>query len=247
MKGKNGYKISYEASIPDGARVIIIAMHGFCGDKSSSCIGELEKRVTQKGIGLIKFDWPGHGESEAAGDQLTLDNCLSDIDSVVEYVKSVSPHARLIAFATSFGGYLALLYNYYNRDVFEKIILRSPAINMYKALMNGVLTNEALSQLRQNGSTVYGFERDLKITESFVEEVRGNDISEMYHGIALPNVSIIHGTDDDLVPFADSRLFANEHRCQLHEVKGADHRYKKPGELDKVIEITMKILEENGQ
>lgn len=242
LEGDNGYKIPFASLIPDGARSVIIAMHGFCGDKESSCISALEEKANNVGIGLVKFDWPGHGESEVTGDQLTINNCLSDINSVVKHIKRVSPQAKIIAFATSFGGYLALLYHYYNRGVFDKLILRSPAINMYNTLQSGILKEDDISQIKHNGFIKYGFERDLKITKEFLDDLRNNDVNKLYKNLRLPKVSIIHGTDDDLVLFKESELFSEEHGCKLYPIKGADHRYKKPGELDKVIDITMDII-----
>lgn len=246
LENKSGYRIAFKESIPVGSKAVIIAMHGFCGDKESSCISALEEAVLKDDIGLIKFDWPGHGESEANGDQLTIDNCLSDIDSVVEYARDASPGAKIIAFATSFGGYLTLLYYCRNRDVFDYIILRSPAINMYRVLTNNILNHDTLSQIEQNGFINYGFERDLKVTKNFLEELKNNDINSLLENVDLPNVSIIHGTDDDLVPFEDSKVFAADHGCKLYPVEGADHRYKKPGELDKVIGIAMSIIRDQA-
>lgn len=242
LQGKNGYSISYSESIPEEAKTIIVAMHGFCGDKESSCIAELEKKALTLNIGLIKFDWAGHGESEANGEQLTIDNCMADIDSIVEHVKESLPGATLVAFSTSFGGYLTLLYLYSHRNVFNKVILRSPAINMYKVLTFNILDKGELSQIKESGSAEFGFERKLKITNKFLTDLRNNDINKLYKGISLPMVSIIHGTEDDLVPFGDSELFAREHSCKLYSVIGADHRYKKRGEVDKVVNIALEII-----
>lgn len=246
LQGKNGYDISYIESIPKDADTVIVAMHGFCGDKESSCIEALEKKALDFGIGLIKFDWPGHGESEATGEQLTINNCLLDIDSVVEHIKSLLPKARLVAFATSFGGYLTLLYLHKRREVFSQIILRSPAINMYSVLVSSLLTADDLSQMKKTGLVKFGFERELDITSDFLNELKDNEINELFDGVLLPEVSIIHGTDDDLVPFADSEVFASEHDCRLFPVKGADHRYKKDGEIDKVVEMSLQIIK-NGK
>ena len=134
LLGKNGYNIAYDESIPENANTIIVAMHGFCGDTESSCISALEKRALELNIGLITFDWAGHGESEATGEQLTINNCMADIDSIIEHVKESHPEAKLVAFSTSFGGYLTLLYLRNHETVFDQVILRSPAIHMYDVL-----------------------------------------------------------------------------------------------------------------
>ena len=164
IDGKNGYPISYEEQIPDNAKTIIIAMHGFCGDKESGCISLLEQEATKFGIGLVKFDWPAHGESNANGEKLRIDNCLSDLQSVIDFVKANHPLAKLVAFSTSFGGYLTLLYNKKHENVFDYIILRSPAIKMYDVLTSTIMNEVLKEELAKKQCFDYGFERIITIT-----------------------------------------------------------------------------------
>lgn len=243
LKGKNGYSICYKESIPTGAEIIIVAMHGFAGDKESSCISRLEQVVTRKGIGLVKFDWPAHGESETNGFHLTIDNCLSDLETVIAHVKEEHPTSRLLAFATSFGGYLTLLYHDIHPDTFEYIILRSPAIQMGHVISAAILTEAEKKELSEKGFVRVGYERIMEVTSDFVADLQTHDILKIYQNRKCENISIIHGTADDLVPFINSEEFAKEHCCKLFPVDGADHRYKKEGELDKVISLTMEILD----
>ena len=242
LKGENGYNISYDEYIPNNCKTIVIAMHGFAGDKASGCIKLLEDRLKQMNVGLIKFDWPGHGESETNGDYLTIYNCLSDLNSIVKHIEKNNNNCNLVAFSTSFGGYLTLLYNYYNPNVFNHIILRSPAIKMYDVLENNILTDQMKLELRKNGYFHYGFERILKVSLEFINELRDENIFKLYSDRNLNYISIIHGTDDDVVPISDSELFSNIHNCNIYPIKGADHRYKKNGELDEVIKIATDII-----
>ena len=187
LLGKNGYNIAYDESIPENANTIIVAMHGFCGDKESSCISALEKRALELNIGLIKFDWAGHGESEATGEQLTINNCMADIDSIIEHVKESHPEAKLVAFSTSFGGYLTLLYLRNHETVFDQVILRSPAIHMYDVLKANILTKEEQAQIEEYGSTEFGFERKLKITNDFVADLKNHNVDKMYEAFKAAN------------------------------------------------------------
>ena len=81
------YRISFKEYLPQKFEEIIIACHRFGGDKESSAIELLAKAANKKNIGVIAFDFPAHGESEVEGDFLTLDNCISDLETVEEYVK----------------------------------------------------------------------------------------------------------------------------------------------------------------
>ena len=152
---------------------------------------------------------------------------------------------NIIAFSTSFGGYLTLLYNYYYTGTFSHIILRSPAIKMYDVLFYNILTQDMKDELESNNCFDFGFERIIKITDKFVNDIKENNILSLYGNQELNYVSIIHGTKDDVVPISDSLEFAELHNCSIYTVEGADHRYKNPGELDKVIDISCKILSNN--
>ena len=242
LKGENGYNISYDECIPNNCKTIVIAMHGFAGDKSSGCIKLLEDRLKQINVGLLKFDWPGHGESETNGDDFTVHKCLSDLNSIVKYIRKEHNDCNLVAFSTSFGGYLTLLYNYYNPNVFNHIILRSPAIKMYDVVKNNLMTEQMKLELRKNGYFHYGFERILKVSLEFINELRDENVFKLYGDKDLNYISIIHGTDDDVVPISDSKLFSDIHNCTIYPIEGADHRYKKNGELDEVIEIATDII-----
>ncbi|MBQ9018004.1 alpha/beta fold hydrolase [Candidatus Saccharibacteria bacterium] len=242
LEGPNGYKIPYAESVPDGANTIIIATHGFCGDKKSSCISLLEENVNQVGAGLVKFDWPAHGDSPVEGDQLTVANCLADLDAVVKHVREKYPNAKLVPFSTSFGGYVTLLYIQEHPNDFAHVILRSPAINMYDVLSDSIMDDAARESVREKGSFRFGFERPIDVTDRFVEELKQNNVQEALRGMPLSNVTIIHGTSDDLVPFSDSQDFATQHGAHIYPVTGADHRYKGDGELAKVMFVALNVL-----
>ena len=56
-------------------------------------------------------------------------------------------------------------------------------------------------------------------------------------------IYIIHGERDDVVPPEVVLAFANKHKnTELFWVKGADHRFKNPGEVETIVETTKRIL-----
>ena len=78
VKSKNGYLISCKEWIVENPEQIVVACHGFAGDKESSAISMLAESLVVERIGTIAFDLPGHGESEVSGDKLTINNCLKN-------------------------------------------------------------------------------------------------------------------------------------------------------------------------
>ena len=244
IKGKK-YNIDCDASIPEKATIVVIALHGFAGDKKSGCILSLKERIVPEGIGFITFDWPGHGESEVGGEQLTVSNCLDDLDTIYHYIKeNISDAKYIITFATSFGGYLALLYHYKHPTAFQHLILRAPAIKMETVLEQNIMTKEMQQEIEEKGYFDFGYERVMKVTKQFLNELQKNDVVSLYKGKKCSEIDIIHGTADDFVPIKDSIDFCTEHHCALHKIEGADHRFKGPGEIEQIIDIADAIIHE---
>lgn len=114
---------------------VLIAIHGFAGDKESSTIEKIAISLTKKDILVIAFDLPGHGEDY---EKLDLKECYDYIDRVIKY--TISSYNRDISFfATSFGGYLLLNYLNNTKIKFNQIILRAPAIYMGQIFSNKIL------------------------------------------------------------------------------------------------------------
>ena len=243
---KKSYKIFCDLYLPDNRNIkkIIIACHGFGGDKKSSAIIALARSLTSFGISVITFDFPGHGMSKTDGYYYTVENCINDIDDVEQYIKNNFENIEIGIFATSFGAYVTLLKINKSNDRYNSIILRCPAINMKKVFEDSLL-KMPINEFLEKGKCILGFERKIIITKEFYEELVINDIFKIYNN--NNKILIIHGTEDTTAPIEDSikfqRMFKNN--VKLYEIKGADHRFKKLGELNKVISISTKYILEN--
>lgn len=242
LKSNSGYNIECDEYIIGNEEIIIIAMHGFAGDKKSTCIKKLRQATSKFNIGLITFDWPSHGESEVDGRYLTLNNCLNDLETVYNYVKQKNSKSKIIAFSTSFGGYITLLYNIKKENKFDGIILRAPAIRMYDILVNNILDANMLNCLKTNGYFDFGFERIIRVESKFVRELENNNIFDLYKENLFNNIDIIHGTVDTTVPIIDSMAFCRENNFTLYKIEGANHRFDILGQVEEVVEIAINII-----
>ncbi len=236
LKSTNGYNISAKSYLPqESPKEIIIAVHGFAGDKESSAISLLAKEMTKEGFGVVCFDFPGHGESEVEADKLTIDNCINDIETVEEYIKEkYGKQMKIDLFATSFGAYIALLKIFKYNTKYNKIVLRAPAIKMDK-IFKETLLRETFEEFQKRGITKLGFDRIMNIPFSFYEELKQNQILKIYKN--SQKILIIQGTEDDVAPIKDTKelIDLDKANFELFEIQGADHRMKKDGELEKAI------------
>ena len=244
--GENGYKISLKTFIPDDCKKIIIACHGFGGDKESSAISLLANKLFNYNIGVLAFDFPGHGESEVNADKLTLTNCINDLKSVEKFVEQQYPNKPISIFSTSFGAYISL--SRINKEIpkYFSIVLRAPAICMDEIFVNSLM-REDMDSFKTRGFTILGFEREMKVPYSFYEELVSNKLFEIYDKNI--NMLILQGTEDDIAPITDTKNFVSQKNGNaiLFEIEGADHKMKKDGKLDLAINRAVEyILNQNG-
>ena len=200
---KKSYKIFCDLYLPDNRNIkkIIIACHGFGGDKKSSAIIALARSLTNFGIGVITFDFPGHGMSKTDGYYYTVENCINDIDDVEQYIKNNFENIEIGIFATSFGAYVTLLKINKSNDIYNSIVLRCPAINMKKVFEDSLL-KMSINEFLEKGECILGFERKIIITKEYYEELVINDIFKIYNN--NNKILIIHGTEDTTAPIEDS-------------------------------------------
>ena len=288
-----GQSIFAEEQNPD----IVICLHGFAGDKYSSVIKAVAEALVRHGKRVVTFDWPAHGDSQAGPEMLTVENCLRDLHTVLTYYRAYMKKAandiavnerleadgyagqvergKISCFATSFGGYLAMLYREKYPQDFNQYMLRSPALRMPEILLS-FMTEEQLAAFDRGEKLNFGFEKELWLDKSFYDDLcRYDAFGGMPEGTneSAPvcinesklflqkskeeeladsacrrdeklagKVFIIHGDLDDTVPVADSMDFARRHQIRMYIVKGADHRYKNPGELEQIVEQAEKFL-----
>lgn len=240
IPGPNGYDISLKQWLSEdgGPAPVLLCLHGFAGDKESSVIAAVAEAMCRKGFRVVTFDWPGHGKSPADSSFLTVENCLRDLERVSSWCG-----APLSCFATSFGGFLAVLYLGRHPGCFDRLLLRSPALRMARVLKS-FLTDEQLAAFRAGTKLDFGFTRPLLLDGSFLADLErpDHDAYAVPAGAKGQPAAVIHGDADDVVPVGDSLSFAERNHLPVRIVHGADHRYKNPGELEQIVAFAGEFL-----
>lgn len=239
IPGRNGYDISIMSNVRDESDTILLCLHGFGGDKHSTVIAALTESLDRDEVGVVTFDWPAHGDSPAKDSDLTVENCLRDLDTVLSYIRGVW-QKPISCFATSFGGYLAALYQSGHPDAFDKLILRSPALRMPQTFID-FFPDAEKERFLAGDSMTSGYERTMQLTVSFYDSLK------VHNPFSAPvespeRVLILQGDRDDVVFPSDTRAFAEKNRIRVAWFRGADHRYKNPGDLERIVGETRAFL-----
>lgn len=219
---------------------VIVAVHGFAGDKESSAIKAMADAV-EKNTLVVSFDLPCHGEEKDG--VLKLEECLQYVKSVIEGVKQEYDGVPLSIFATSFGAFLTLNYLKSSPYEFEHIILRSPAIFMDETLVNNILPlHHILLETMLEHKVNLSHEKGIFVGIDFLNDLKNNSLVDCR---LEEHIDIIQGDADDIVDFKKNEAFykTNFRDYALYYIKGADHRFKKSGELDAIVEIVKRIMD----
>jgi len=232
IHGKN-YPIACKTYMPESGSVkgIILGVHGFAGDKESSALEAIASVGEKHGFSLRCFDFPAHGASPADESCLTVESCISDLLQMAEICRAEHPDVPKMLFATSYGGFIAL--NCLDRLEDFSVVFRAPAVSMPERFceIHGITEEE----FESTGYVGCGFERRMRVPYAFYKELKEYSlVNRMFSERFL----IIHGDADTVIPVEDIRKFCVQNPgTEPKIVTGADHRFKKCGELDAVVQF----------
>ena len=229
--------------LPKGrVKEVVIGVHGFAGDKESSVLIQLANKLIKQNIALVSFDLPCHGENDNSK-VLHLADCLDSVKTIFNYVKENFKNIPISVFATSFGGYLVLNHLSKHNENLHKLILRAPAIHIDKILVDTILPEHNFSKSDLVKTINLGYSSQLLVDNKFVEDLEKNNLEHSKPTINF--VYIIQGKKDDVVNPNNNKTFFEKYYSNQHKFiyfENADHRFKNPGELDKIISDSLAIL-----
>lgn len=108
IERENGRKIPCITNIPKGCRKIVILIHGMCSNKKSNNNIYMMDFLSQKNIGTIAYDQPGHGENK--DEELRIISCIESLWEVEKYLKNNFSGVEISYFGSSFGAYILAIY-----------------------------------------------------------------------------------------------------------------------------------------
>lgn len=223
-------------------RQVVLFCHGFGGHKDNHAAARFAEKLLakHKKAALVTFDWPCHGDDVKK--KLTLADCGTYLDLLIPHVRQKFGTEDLYAYATSFGGYLLLKYIAQQGSPFRKIVLRCPALNLYESMTQTIMTAADLEKIQKGKEVPVGFDRKVLVGQQFLQEIRETDIRTWDFLDWAEDILIIHGTDDEIIPFEEAHRFSENQLIELIPAEGADHRFRNQVKMDLAIKQILEFF-----
>lgn len=187
--------------------------------------------LAEGGVASLRFDLPGHGESEGRQEELSLAGVLNAIRGAHTYLRQQTSAGSTSLVAASFSGGLAAYYAARRPADVQRLVLFNPLLDYKQRFVDqkdfwqdDYLKDEAALELSKQGFLPHS--PTFKLSRALLNEVFWLDARRSLADIQAPTL-IVHGTKDTFIPVASSRdadrRLTAPHR--LLELEGAQHGF----------------------
>lgn len=192
----------------------VIYCHGLGSNKN--LVNRFSKDLLNNNIGVVSFDFPGHGDDKTPFSLFNLSLCIEYLEEVIKYIKN-KYNVPICLFGSSFGGFVVLNRLIIRNNDIDKTILMCPAINFCEImeLKSGISidyfdTNEFMPLY--NNIKIY--------KDSYLEFKNGD---KKIRKANFRNISIIQGMMDKTVSYDDIREFCLRNNLELVTIQKGKH------------------------
>jgi len=217
----HGPQLAGRVDLPEGeVRGWGVFAHGFTLGKDSAAASRICKGLAAEGIGMLRYDNLGLGESEGDWGDGTFSQRVADAAQAVGFMNDSGRQVRMLV-GHSFGGDAVIAAAHLLEGVRAVVSIGAPyepdhIENIYDSLVERI-------QAEGEAPFLIGG-KALTLRRHFVEEVRSLDLHERIHTLHRA-LLVMHSPTDNTVGIANaSEIFrAARHPRSFVSLEGADH------------------------
>ena len=209
--------------------------HGFTLGKDCPAAARICRQLASEGIGMLRFDNLGLGDSEGDWGDGSFTVKVADTVRALAFMTERGTPARLLV-GHSFGGCAVLAAAKQVASVAAVATNGAPADpsrteHQYDAVVDRVLADGEAQWL-------VGGTKALTLKRAFVEDVRAADLNDVIPTLGRP-LLVMHSPTDDTVPIENaSRIFRlAQHPRSFVSLEGSDHLLMVPGQAQRAARI----------
>lgn len=237
-------KLDFPKGGEEGRYPLLVIFHGFTGHMEEPHIIAAARTANEAGFASLRTEFYGHGQSEGDFKKHTILHWLTQAMRIIDYAHSLDFVSQIYLAGHSQGGLTAVLTAGMMPDRIRGLIPLSPAMLIPDGARLGHFLGFSFDPDSPPDEIVN--EEGLILSSDYVRAARILPVErciQYYHG----PVCIIHGTEDETVPYHYAQELAEKYRnngndVQLVPIPGADHCYTHPGEMDEMAGALRRFL-----
>ncbi|MET9633270.1 alpha/beta fold hydrolase [Lentzea sp. NPDC006480] len=211
VRTHDGLRLAGTLAAPEHPEHAVLLLHGEGSNREQDGFyPRLATELADRGVASLRFDLPGHGESEGRQDELTLSGLLNTINAGLTHLREHVADAPATLLATGLTGGVAAGYAARKAPEVAKLVLVNPMID-YDVHLGALITDQAGRDLITRGQVevtpTFAVGRAM-LNEVFWLQPRG-----ALGAIAAPTL-ILHGAGPTDVPLTSSTAAADALTCE---------------------------------
>ena len=224
-QGKLASKISLPVLATGEKCPMVILSHGFGGDMTFHLWEPIIQVLNENGIGVLRYDFNGCGQSEGEFQNMTVLNENEDLLCIISYVSALPVTESISLVGHSQGGVVtSMVSGDCGSEQIKCEVLLSAAAVLREDAIRGI-TQGAHFDPWHLDQPYYELPRGLKLGRAYIQSAMTLPIYETasaYNGSAL----IINGMADQVVPYTYAQLYNKViNNSELILIPGEDHTY----------------------
>ncbi len=182
---------------------LVLMCHGFTGNRIETrrLFVLCSRRMAKAGIGSLRFDYRGNGESSGTFDQYCFDDYVDDARAALQFLTSIDPFssATIGLLGFSLGGAVAACLLESNAEIFKALCLWAPVANTRSLIKEMYYDTGDLEKIvsRDANPRIIDF-NGIPLSTNFIAKLWNVEPIEVVKNVTCP-VLICHGTEDDTV------------------------------------------------
>ena len=217
----SGPRLAGRIDLPPGeVRGWGVFSHGFTLGKDTPAANRICKQLASEGIGMLRFDNLGLGDSEGDWGDGSFSHKVADTVEAVRFMERSGRPARLLV-GHSFGGSAVLAAAHEVEGVRAVVSIGAP----YQPAHVEHNYDALISRIMADGEAAFPIgDKSLTLRRHFIEDVRAADLHERIRTLGRP-LLVMHSPTDDTVGIQNaSQIFrAARHPRSFVSLEGAEH------------------------
>jgi pimeloyl-ACP methyl ester carboxylesterase len=241
---RNGTELAWIRLAGSGPTVVFLP--GFRSDMTGDKATALAAFCADRGIGMLRFDYSGHGASTGAFTDGTIGAWAADALAAIDALTT----GKLILVGSSMGGWIALLTVLARHDRIAALVGIAAAPDFTQRLMWDSMAPTERARLQRDGvlyvPSRYG--EPTPITLKLIEDGANHLLLDGPIPINCP-VRLLHGQADPDVPWELALRIADRiesSNTRIILVKDGDHRLSRPQDLTLLRQTVVELLGQDG-